>query len=163
MAATVLAMVCLAVILAVAPHRAAALQAEEGLVPEVSADLFKYLQSGEYRKFAHESGVHPSDGPHGSVLTYVNPILEASLKAENEVHPVNAAAVKELYNNSGTLIGWAVSVKTQAESEDGNGWYWYENFSTTNNRPIANGKGVGLCAGCHSGGLDFVTVPYPLR
>jgi len=161
-AASVLAVVLLAAVFAAAPRRAAALQAEEGIVPQVAAELFAYLQAGEYKKFAHETGVHPSNGPHGSVQTYLNPILEESLKAGNEVHPVNAAAVKELYNTGGTLIGWAVSVKTAAASDDGNGWYWYENFSTTQNRPIADGKGVGLCAGCHSGGLDFVLVPYPL-
>jgi hypothetical protein len=162
-AASVLAAVLLAVVFSTMPPRAAAQQAEEGIVPPAAADLFPYLQSGEYRQFAHESGVHPSNGPHGNVRTYVNPILEESLKAGNEVHPVNAAAVKELYTAGGTLIGWAVSVKTAEESDEGRGWYWYEVFSTTQNRPIANGKGVALCTGCHAGGRDFVTVPYPLQ
>src|SRR5687767_8831773 len=89
-AVSVLATVLLATLFAVLPRGAAALQTEEGIVPRVSADLFKYLQSGEYKKFAHESAVHPSDGPHGSVQTYINPLLEESLKAGNAVHPVNA-------------------------------------------------------------------------
>jgi hypothetical protein len=162
-----LAAIVLAVALAsgflAAPRGAGAFQAAEGIVPHSSAELFRFLQAGGYREFAGETEVHPSNGPHGRVRTFLNPILEESLEAGNEVHPVNAAAVKELYNGSGRLIGWAVSVKVQAESEEGDGWYWYENFSTTQNRPIADGKGVGLCAGCHSGGHDFVTVPYPLQ
>lgn len=161
LAAAVLAATLLGSLLAL--PRGAVAQQEEGIVPHASDALFAFLRAGEYKEFPHESEVHASSGPHGRVRTYLNPILAESLEAGNEVHPVNAAAVKELYNAAGTLIGWAVSVKTQADSASGDGWYWYEVFSTTENRPIADGNGVGLCAGCHAGGKDFVTIPYPLR
>jgi hypothetical protein len=147
-----------------APPQPAVAQEDSSLVPATRAELHKWLQAGKYKEFPHESEVHPSDGPHGDVQTYLNPILEASLKAGNEAHPVNAAAVKELYGSDGKLSGWAVSVKTQVESADGDGWYWYETFSTADDADAAaDGKGVGLCTGCHAGGTDYVTIPYPLR
>jgi hypothetical protein len=143
--------------------RSAAAQGEAGEVPTTRAELFKFLQSGAYRMFARESAVHPSGGPHGRVRTYLNPILESSLKAENEAHPVKAAAVKELYSGD-RLFGWAVSVKTEPDSAEGDGWYWYEVFSTSDgSRPAADGNGVSLCTGCHAGGTDYVTIPYPLQ
>jgi hypothetical protein len=139
-------------------------RADDGVVPTSGGELFKYLQSGAYKSFSHESKVHRSQGPHGNVVTYVNPILDGSLKAENEVHPVGAAAVKELYGGNNKLTGWSVSVKTQEESDEGNGWYWYEVFSTTDgSRPLAGGNGVALCTGCHSSGRDFVRIAYPLK
>jgi hypothetical protein len=139
-------------------------RADDGAVPSSGAELFPYLQSGAYKAFAHESKVHRSQGPHGDVVTYVNPILEASLKAKNEAHPPGAAAVKELHDRNNTLIGWSVSVKTQGESDEGNGWYWYEVYSTTDGSgPLADEKGAALCTGCHSSGRDFVRIQYPLR
>jgi hypothetical protein len=163
--APVLAVVLvLGISITAAPPQLAVAQEDQGLVPATRAELHKWLQAGKYKEFPHESEVHPSDGPHGSVQVYLNPILEASLKAGNEAHPVNSSAIKELYGTDGKLRGWAVSVKTQAESADGDGWYWYETFSTADNASaVADGNGVGLCTGCHAGGLDYVTIPYPLR
>jgi hypothetical protein len=134
-------------------------------VPTSDGALFAYLQSGRYRSFAAESGVHPSAGPHGvGVRTYVNAPLESSFAAGASSHPVGAAAVKELYAGDGTtLTGWAVEVKTQPDSAGGQGWYWYEVFSTTDgSRPIS-GPGHPVCTGCHSEGIDYVRIPYPLQ
>jgi hypothetical protein len=124
-----------------------------------------YLERGEYRQFPAEPAVHASAGPHGgNVRTYVSPSLDVSLKAASTEHPRCAAAIKELYG-SGTsqVTGWAVAVKTGARSEGGAGWYWYEVLSTREGAaPVADGNGVSLCTGCHSGGSDFVLTP-PLR
>lgn len=134
-----------------------------GAVPTSSEELFAYLQSGAYRSFPHESAPHASVGPHGQVQTYINPVLEASLSAENEAHPVGAAAVKELYGD-GVVTGWAVYVKTQAESDGGNGLYWYEVFSTTDPTAVAvDGQGEPGCTGCHSAGRDFTLSSFPLE
>jgi hypothetical protein len=139
-------------------------RADAGEVPASGPELFQYLQSGAYKTFAHESKAHRSQGPHGDVIVYVNPILESSLKAQNTAHPAGAAAVKELVDGNNQLIGWSVSVKTQAESDEGNGWYWYEVYSTTDGSgPLADANGAALCTGCHSSGRDFVRIPYPLR
>jgi hypothetical protein len=134
-------------------------------VPTEDAALFSYLQSGRYRDFAAESGVHPSAGPHGNgVRSFVNEVLDRSLAEGSLSHPVGAAAVKELYAGDGTtLTGWAVEVKIQSDSAGGDGWYWYEVFSTTDgSRPIS-GAGNPICTGCHAEGIDYVRIPYPLQ
>jgi hypothetical protein len=139
--------------------------ASEDAVPTSSAELFAYLQAGGYRSLLAESAPHPSAGPHGgSVRTYITPGLAASLEAGQQEHPVHAAAVKELYLRGTTVAGWAVMVKTQPASDGGDGWYYYEIYSATDpSRPVADGPGVGLCAGCHSAGRDFVLSPFPLQ
>lgn len=134
-------------------------------VPTTRDELFAYLQGGGYRGFARESAVHASAGPHGgSVLTFINGALERSLAAGNAAHPKGAAAVKELYGaDRTTLTGWAVEVKTEADSAGGQGWYWYEVFSTTDgSRPI-EGFGNPVCTGCHAEGRDYVRIPFPLQ
>lgn len=138
-------------------------RADAACVPTSREELFKYLQSGAYKSFSHESKPHPSQGPHGTVLTYLNPTLDGSLKANNAAHPVGAAAVKELHGGNNQLTGWSVSVKTQEESDEGNGWYWYEVFSTKDGSRATAGQGVVICTGCHSSGRDFVRISYPLQ
>jgi len=135
------------------------------LVPTSSAELFAYLQRGAYRGFAHESGVHASAGPHGgSVLTFVNGALERSLAAGNAAHPAGAAAVKEFYAaDRTTLTGWAVEVKVQADSAGGDGWYWYEVFSTSDGERPIEGLGNPVCTGCHALGSDYVRTTFPLQ
>lgn len=136
-----------------------------GQVPVGGSRLFGWLKAGSYKAFARESAVHLSIGPHGSVRVYLNPTLEASLKASRETHPVNSAAVKEIYeSDKTTLKGWAVSVKFQADSADGNGWYWYEVLSVTDGQsPVADGRGLSGCANCHGSGKDYLITRYPLQ
>lgn len=146
----------------------AASEAAARLVPTSGDELFAYLQSGAYKSFAHESGVHISRGPHGEggVITYLNPILKASLKAGNTTHPAQAATVKELYaSDKETVMGWAVYVKTQDDGEEGKAWYWYEVLGTTDNsNTVADGMGVQLCVGCHiASDKDFVLSDFPLE
>lgn len=136
-----------------------------GLVPSNGAELFLWLQAGNYMALKAESGKHASTGPHGgNVLTFVNPILFDALTAGSTNFPVGSAAVKELWGNGSKLLGWAVFVKIQADSANGNGFYWYENYSTTDpSNPVADGTGVGLCTGCHSTGTDYFLSPFPLQ
>ncbi|MBT8399026.1 MAG: hypothetical protein KJO98_01005, partial [Rhodothermia bacterium] len=127
-------------------------------VPTSPAELFDYLRSGEYKHFAHEPEIHPSLGPHSDVKVFANQKLAASLEAGADEHPQHAAAVKELYRDD-TMLGWAVMVKTEPNSDQGNGWYWYEVLSTTDgSRLAANGNGVPLCVGCHTIGQDYVRI-----
>jgi cytochrome c553 len=96
------------------------------------------------------------------VLTYLDPALEASLKAAGATHPEGAAAVLELYGKRGAVHGWAVSVKTQADSAGGKGWYWYEVLSTEDgSRTLAAEAGAAACVECHGQGRDFVMTAYP--
>lgn len=132
-------------------------------IPTDADALFAWLVDGNYGEWAAESAVHSSTGPHGSVRTFVNSTLASSLEAGNVSHPVGAAAVKELHGDQG-VTGWAVEVKVADTAGNGNDWYWYEVFSTTDgSRPVVDGTGSSLCMGCHSAGVDFVTTPWPLQ
>ena len=133
-------------------------------VPAAAGALFQYLQDGKYTAFAHEAAAHPSEGQHPvSVIVYFNSVLDASMSAGSAEHPRHAAAVAEVFDQSGTLTGWVVSVKTHTASE-GKGWFWYEVRSTTDgDNPTAANWDVPGCIGCHSAGRDYVLSNYPLR
>lgn len=135
--------------------------------PAESAQLFAFLKDRAYQPFASESAVHPSEGPHGMVRTYLSTSLEQSLRAENTEHPRGSAAVKELYEDDGrTLKGWAVMVKTEEQGDGGQGWYWYEIFNVDDgSNPPFDGNGISTCTGCHNdtGSIDLVLTGFPLR
>ncbi len=138
-------------------------------IPVDAQQLFAYLQAENYKAFtAQESVRHPSAGPHtrvgNDVRVYMNAALDDSLASGADQHPAGAGVVKEMFAKDGKLRGWAVAVKTEADSQDGNGWYWYEVKSTTDNsNPVAAANGVALCTGCHAAGHDFVLSAYPLN
>ena len=108
-------------------------------------------------------------GPHATfgrpVRTFFSDELAASLNAGAAAHPIGSSAVKEMYLDDGvTLEGWAVAVKTQDDSDDGNGWYWVEFVSTTDPTVLGGGtagNGVPLCTSCHAPGRDFVLSSFP--
>ena len=112
-----------------------------------------YLQSGSYKNFAsRESAPHASRGPHSKlglpVRVFLDPTLDASREAGNASHPARASTANEMYDESGRLQGWAVMVKSQADSNNESGWLWYEIPSTTDgSNPVAAGNGVPLCFG----------------
>lgn len=134
---------------------------EQPLPPTNGTELLPWLEAGEYLAWTAESGVHPSSGPHGGgVRTFVNDVLLTSLAAGSASHPAGAAAIKELYGDGGTVLGWAVEVKLQADSAGGDGWYWYERFQDS---VYADGAGEAICTGCHGGGNDYVLSPFPLQ
>jgi hypothetical protein len=134
------------------------------LPPTEGLALLKWLQAGSYRKWPKESAPHRSMGPHKAlVITYLNPTLDRSLDAKAATHPKGSAAVKELLDEVGQLAGWAVSVKSSAESEGGKGWYWYELLGTTSSGAVVSqAHGEPLCSGCHTRGRDYVLIPHPL-
>lgn len=131
------------------------------LVPTTRPSLDQFLSEERYLEFASESGLHQSEGTHfGRVITFMNPLLVASLKAGNREHPVGAAAVKELYKGGQTLVGWAVIVKVAPRSNGGDGYFWFE---TDGGRVLSDSVGQPVCAQCHSMGNDFILTPFPLR
>jgi hypothetical protein len=127
--------------------------------------IFEWLQAGAYKSWKAETGPHDSTGPHGGkVRTFLNAALFESMSAGNSTHPKGAVAVKELYGSGDTVTGWAAEVKTDDDSAGGQGWYWYEIFSTTDpSGPVAAGNGKSLCYNCHEGGVDYVLTPFPLQ
>lgn len=140
--------------------------AQQTEVPPVEREaLLKWLQASAYKSWVRESAPHRSLGPHPTlVVTYLNSALDSSLADKLPVHPKGAAAVKELLDANGELSGWAVSVKTAADSQAGKGWYWYEILGTSaGGNVVASANGVPLCFGCHTPGRDFVLIPHPLK
>jgi hypothetical protein len=140
-------------------------RAQTGDVPPTAAPaLLKWLQAGAYKAWPKESAPHRSMGAHQTlVLTYISPALDKSLAGKAAAHPKGAAAVKELLDATGKPAGWAVSVKTSADSDGGKGWYWFEVLGSAAGSPTtANGNGVSLCVGCHARGRDAVLTEHPL-
>ena len=140
-------------------------EADDPEVPTTPDALHEWLRAGSYLAFPAESGPHPSAGPHGGdVRTFLAPRLADSLATGAPQHPAGAAAVKELYGQSTTVTGWAVSVKTGECSDGGDGIYWYEVFDTApGTQPGFAGAGLALCTNCHDAGRDFVLTPWPLQ
>ncbi len=143
-----------------------------GGVPTNKDDLFAFVKAGKHKSWVHESTKRETDAPHGSyVTTYLNAILQESMEAGNKVHPVGSAAVKEMFDDNKDPFGYAVSVKAQADSQGGMGWYWYETTSPTDANAIprrgdrtGEGFGAGVCIGCHGRfGVDYVIIEYPLE
>lgn len=129
------------------------------------AALHAFLMNDEYGQWAVQSAVQDST-IHGKVLVHVNDELKASLEAANASHPAGSMTVKELYAADGTTLeGWAVMIKTQADSAGGDGWYWYESKNLTDATDvIVSANGSSSCTGCHSaGGSDFFKTPFPLQ
>ncbi len=142
----------------------------DSAVPTDTSALFRFLKDGGYKEFpAKESAVHASRGPHAKfgwpVRVFLDSKMDGSLKAGNDSHPAGAAIVKEMYNEKGDrLMGWAVMVKTGADSAGGKGWFWYETTNTRDaTKVVASGNGVPGCFGCHSTGTDFVLTSFPLQ
>lgn len=137
--------------------------------PVDEAALYEYLQQGEYKSFeTADSEPHPSAGPHlepgNPVKVFFSDAVAQSLTEGYDAHPKGAALVKEIYRPGGEeLTGWAVAVKTDKDSNNGNGWFWVEYTSITDpsQKPVEAGNGVGLCSGCHASGRDFVLSRLP--
>ncbi len=145
----------------------------EGLNLDLPVDkeaLFSFLSDKKYEAFkAKEKGRHPSAGPHTKlglpVRVYMNEAIVNSLEANNSEHPMGSAIVKEMFDANNNLSGWAVMVKTQEISDEGNGWFWYEVTSAENSNALqAIGNGVIGCTSCHMiGSKDMVKTVYPFQ
>jgi len=130
--------------------------------PTKKRKLLAWLKAGNYLDYTAEPDVHPSGGPHGgNVRTYYNSILVEDLAAGRTEWSKGAAMVKELYfSGTETVVGYAVMVKTKVRSGNGGkGWIFYENLDAAQNSAFY-GRGLGLCANCHSGGTDFLLSPF---
>ncbi|MGB7288433.1 MAG: cytochrome P460 family protein, partial [Salaquimonas sp.] len=143
--------------------------AVESPLPTDLDALYKYLQDKEYRTFeTADKNPHPSAGPHleykQPVKVYFSDAVAKSLEEGSDLHPKGSAVVKEIYaDDNESLVGWAVSVKTDEDSDHGKGWFWVEFMSTEDSSkvPVPAGNGVALCSGCHAGGKDFVLSKLP--
>jgi hypothetical protein len=158
--------------------------------PMGSANVQAWLAQGYYKAWNCEPAVHASRSP--SVHNF-NRICSNNVIASNAAGtgdwPEGAAAVKELYDTltDTTPVGYAVYLKTEADSDAGANWYWYEQVPLTGLQSaaphdsagvVADGLGTSssgppfaICVNCHgaagsnaahtpsAGGRDFVYTP----
>jgi len=138
-----------------------ALAADPALPPKPLGPLLGWLGAGIYREtYTPEPAVRVSSTAHGAhVRTWYAPSLVDDLRRGTLPFRPGAAMVKELYfEGETTVVGWSVMRKVRRRSAGGRGWFFFE---TLNGRtPIARGRGVGLCVGCHKVGTDFLLTEF---
>ncbi|MBC7975713.1 MAG: hypothetical protein H7138_12110 [Myxococcales bacterium] len=133
-----------------------------------------WLSAGSYKDWACEPTVHEarSPSPHGFNRICSNSLI-AGAATGTAPWPKGSAAVKELYASatSTTPFGYAVYLKTEADSAAGANWYWYERVPLDseaphdNNGTVADGNGdsgpaMTICVGCHNAaGADSAHTP----
>jgi hypothetical protein len=144
--------------------------------PEGAANVEAWLAGGDYKSWACEPAVHAarSPSPHGFNRICSNDVIASNATGTAD-WPVGAAAVKELYaaETDTTPVGYAVYLKTQADSAGGANWYWYERVPLTSAAPhdaqgvVADGLGSSgpaqtICVACHgAAGSDAAHTPSP--
>lgn len=139
-------------------------------------DVESWLAAASYKTWTCEPAVHAAraPSPHGFNRICSNDLI-ANATTASTPWPKGAAAVKELYDSATaqTPIGYAVYLKTAADSASGAAWYWYERVPATSEAPhdangvVADGTGgagpaKAICVGCHMGaGMDAMHTPSP--
>ena len=132
-------------------------------------DVEAWLKAGSYKDWTCETTSHPQIkvSPHGENRICSNDLIANFKGAVTDERPKGSAAVKELYDDSKALVGYAVSVKLAETSKGGANWYWYERVPLDSMAPhdadgiVADGIGLTpektadykgkICVACHSG------------
>lgn len=142
--------------------------------PQGVAAVEAWLKGGAYKKWSCEPSVHASrdPSPHGFNRICSNAMISDNATGSDD-WPEGAAAVKELYASASakTPVGYAVYLKTAADSDGGKNWYWYERVPLDSTAPhddkgtVADGMGddgpaKAICVGCHvAAGSDEAHTP----
>lgn len=127
--------------------------------PQGGVDTMKeWIAKGDYKKWHCQMPEHAAKdpSPHGVNRICSNAKIVGAGGSGD--FPVGSAGVKELWDKmGGKVIGYAVYVKTAADSAGGANWYWYEDNPTINpaNGVVADGFGTSgnpktVCVDCHS-------------
>ncbi len=154
------------------------------LPPMGRATLLPWLMANSYAGWHCEAMGVPGrtivgvGSPHGRNRICTNDVLFNAAAAGMGVFPEGSAAVKELQNAAGMIIGYAVERRVNAMA-GGAGWYYYEKVPAGTMLPtpnpveadgtVADGLGnamgtnaMAVCTGCHSGApRDNVFVARP--
>ena len=121
--------------------------------PRGSEDAVTWIEAGHYLTWACEAEPHP---PRGSSPHHRNRICSNTALATSTgtgAYPVGAAAVKEIFDASGSIAQYALYRKVLA-GDGGDTWYWFEGIR--GDVPF-NGEGESTCTDCHSSApRDFV-------
>lgn len=143
-------------------------EGEDGQKNQLSSQdqMIDILTKQSFKEWLKEPSVHSagSTSPHSRARTYFNDTLVESINAGNKEHKVGSISLKELYDATDQLKGYAAAIKIKEGSEK-DSWYWYEVFSTSKfDDPDFEGVGLALCANCHGSSAvsqDFVTTSLP--
>jgi hypothetical protein len=155
----------------------AGLESGSAQTPPQGADAIEaWLSKGSYKDWHCEDKVHASraPSPHGFNRICSNDLIAANATGDGD-WPQGAAAVKELYASADASkpIGYAVYLKTDADSAAGIHWYWYERVPLESAAPhdakgvVADGSGdmggsKAICVSCHvAAGSDSAHTPTP--
>ncbi|HEY6179763.1 MAG TPA: hypothetical protein VIX73_35155 [Kofleriaceae bacterium] len=139
-------------------------------------DIEKWLSDASYKTWACEPAVHAArdPSPHGFNRICSNDVIAMSATG-TAAWPKGSSAVKEIYASATATspVGYAVYLKTDADSAGGLNWYWYERVPLSSDAPhdaagvVADGKGgngnaMSICVSCHAGaGKDAAHTPSP--
>ena len=158
--------------------------ANQQVPPMGRAALLPWLRASNYAGWRCEPVGVPgrtiagTGSPHGRNRICVNDVLFAAAASGTGNFPVGSAAMKELQNAAGLIIGYAVERRVNA-TVGAAGWYYYETVPPGTVLPtpnpveadgtVADGPGdamgtnaMAVCTGCHSGAArDAVFVPRP--
>lgn len=128
---------------------------------EDAAAIQDWLRSGAYLDW-EVFDPPPKEGMAAGARVYLSPTLADSLRSGATVHPVGAAAVRELTDEgSDTPTGWALNHKLDPGA-GADTWSFYEVFSTeADAEPLVFERAAPGCVGCHAEGVDFVRLELP--
>jgi hypothetical protein len=133
----------------------------EGPPAEDAAAIQDWLRSGVYLDW-EVFDPPPKEGMAAGARVYLSPVLADSLRSGALVHPVGAAAVRELIaEGSDAPTGWALNHKLDSGA-GADTWSFYEVFSTdADAEPLVFERAASGCVGCHAEGVDFVRLELP--
>lgn len=142
--------------------------------PQGAKAIEAWLAKGAYKDWQCESKKHEAraPSPHGWNRICSNDLISANTSG-TKAWPSGAAAVKELYasEDADDPVGYAVYLKTDKDSADGDNWYWYERVPLDHPAPhdddgvVADGLGddgpaKNICVACHAAaGTDAAHTP----
>jgi hypothetical protein len=127
-----------------------------------------WLASGAYKSWHCETAVHAarSPSPHNIDRVCSNDVI-ANNATGSGAWPIGAAAVKELYANATDTVpgGYAVYLKSKADSAGGANWYYYGALAAGGAPVDGMGNDANVmtqCTGCHlAAGSDMAHTPSP--
>lgn len=144
--------------------------------PQGAGAVERWLAGGSYKDWQCEAEPHASraPSPHGYNRICSNDLIAAQADGKTD-WTKGAAAVKELYTqpDDEQPAGYAVYLKTNADSAKGANWYWYERLPDETaamlkiDPVVADGMGDSggakeVCVACHAAaGADPAHTPTP--
>lgn len=121
------------------------------------ADLYNLVTQRDsfrsYTAFPRFEGMAPAAGPHRTMVRVslnqraMGALQNGRLPA-NTRFPDGSVVFKEVFNDAGMLMSYAVMYKASADARAGSGWLWAD-FSPTGGVGYSIDNRGAMCTGCH--------------